>query len=145
LELQEWGETDLVEMEISTSNAELVRQGIQRMPFAVCSEVAKQLEVMQSSGVIQLPNSPWANPVVMVKKSDGTHQFCVDYHKLNAVTKADMFPLPQLDDLLDQLSQAKYFSLADLASGYWQIRMKESSKEKAAFITPQCLFEFCLG
>ena len=64
------------------------------MPFAVCSEVAKQLEATQSSGVIQPYNSPWASPVVVVKKREGTYQFCVDYRKLNAVTKADMFPLP---------------------------------------------------
>ena len=60
-------------------------------------------------------------PVVMVRKRDGTHRFCVDYRKLNTVTKADTFPLPRIDDLLDQLGQAKYFSLVDLASGYWQI------------------------
>ena len=78
----------------------------------------------------------------MVRKRDGTHRFCVDYRKLNTVTKADTFPLPRIDDLLDQLGQAKYFSLVDLASGYWQIRMSEESKEETAFVTPQGLFEF---
>ena len=144
LDMQERGETDLVEMEISTGNVEPVRQGMRRMPFAVWSEVAKQLEAMQSSGVIQPSKSPWARTVVMVRKRDGTHRFCVDYRKLNAVTKADVFPLPRIDDLLDQLGQAKYFSLVDLASGYWQIRMSEESKEKTVFVTPQGLFEFCV-
>ena len=76
LEPLEWSETNFVEIEISTGNAEPVGRGIRRMPFVVCSEAAKQLEVMQSS--IQPSNSPWASPVVMVKKLDGTHRFCVD-------------------------------------------------------------------
>ena len=80
----------------------------------------------------------------MVRKRDETHRFCVDYRKLNAVTKADTFPLPHIDDLLDQLGQARYFSLVDLASGYWQIRMSAESREKTAFATPQGLFEFCV-
>ena len=71
-------------------------------------------------------------------------RFCVDYCKLNAVTKADTFPLPHIDDLLNQLGQARYFSLVDLASGYWQIRMSAKSWEKTAFATPQGLFEFCV-
>ena len=93
------------------------------MPFAVRPEVAKQLRDMQAAGVIKPSNSPWASPVVMVRKRDGTHQFCVDYRELNSVTKADTFPMPRIDDLLDQLGEARYFSTLDLASGYWQIHM----------------------
>ena len=73
---------------------------------------------------------------------DGSHRFCVDYQQLNAVTKANTLPLPTIDDLLDQLGQCKYFSTLDLASGYWQIRVAPTSREKTAFITPQGLFEF---
>ena len=131
-------------MEINTGDAEPVKQGMRRMPFAVRSEVARQLETMQQSGVVQPLKSPWSSPVVMVRKRDGTHKFCVDYRKLNAITKPNTFPLPRIDDLLDQLGQAKYFSLVDLAAGYWQIRMGEQSKEKTAFATPQGLFEFCV-
>ena len=133
-----------MEMEILTGDAEPVKQNMRRMPFAVRCEVARQLEAMQESGVIQPSKSPWSSPVVMVRKRDGTHRFCVDYRKLNAVTKPDTFPLPRIDDLLDQLGQAKYFSSIDLASGYWQIRMSEESKEKTAFATPQGLFQFCV-
>ena len=77
----------------------------------------------------------------MVRKRDGTHRFCVDYCKHNVVTKADTLLLPSIDDLLDQLGQVKYFSLVDLATGYWQIRMSEQSRP---FATPQGLFEFCV-
>ena len=82
---------------------------------------------------------PWASPVVLVRKHDGTHRFCVDYRALNSVTKPDRFPLPRIDDLLDQLGESKYFSTIDLASGFWQIRM---AKEKTAFVTHQGLYEF---
>ena len=113
-----------------------------RMPLAVRREVAKQLRDMQRAGVIQPSTSPWSCPVVMVKKKDGTQRFCVDYRALNAVTKADTYPLPRIDDLLDQLGDSRYFSTLDLASGYWQIRLSPNSQEKTAFSVPQGLFEF---
>ena len=82
------------------------------------------------------------SPVVMVRKKDGTHQFCVDYRDLNAVTKADKFLLPRIDDLLDQLGKLRYFSTLDLALGYWQIRVQPDSRENTAFVTPQGLYKF---
>ena len=97
---------------------------------------------MQEQGVVQPSKSPWASPVVLVKKRDGTHKFCVDYRGLNAVTKPDSFPLPRIEDMLDVLGKAKYFSSIDLASGFWQIRMHPKSQEKTAFITPHGLYEF---
>ena len=138
----ERGETDLVEMAIDTGQAQPRRCPPRRMPFAVRQEVASQLKNMQRASVIQPSTSPWASPVVMVKKKDGTHRFCVDYRQLNEVTRADTYPLPRIDDLLDQLGQCKYFSTLDLAAGYWQIRVEASSREKTAFVTPQGLFEF---
>ena len=104
-------------MEINTGDATPKRQRARRMPFVVRSEVARQLEKMQGMGVIQPLCSPWASPVVMVRKKDGTHRFCVDYRELNSVTKPDSYPLPRIDDLLDQLGQSQYFSTLDLASG----------------------------
>ena len=142
LDPNERGETDLLTMEIETAGAAPKKQPARRMPFAVRSEVAKQLRDMQAAGVVQPSSSPWASPVVMVRKRDGTHRFCVDYRELNAVTKADTFPLPRIDDLLDQLGEARYFSTLDLAAGYWQIRMHPDSAEKTAFITPQGLYQF---
>ena len=82
--------------------------------------------------------------VVLVKKKDGTHRFCVDYRQLNSITKTDNFRLPRIDDLLDQLGKSKYFSSIDLASGFWQIQMHPSSQEKTAFVTLQGLYEFCV-
>ena len=97
---------------------------------------------MQIDGVIQPSESPWASPVVLVRKRDGSLHFCVDYRGLNAVTKADVHPLPRIDDLLDKLGRANCFSTLDLAAGYWQIKVKSDSQEKTAFITHQGLYEF---
>ena len=144
LEEYERGETSLVEMEIDTGDAPPRRCVPRRVPFALREEMARQIEHMQTAGVIQPSASPWASPVVMVRKKDGAHRFCIDYRQLNAVTKADTYPLPRIDDLLDQLGQCHYFSTLDLASGYWQIRMSTASREKTAFVTPHGLYEFCV-
>ena len=133
----EEGETDLIEMEIDTGDAHPRKQPLRRMPFSVRKEVARLLHDMQQNGVIEPSKSPWASPVVLVKTRDGSHRFCVDYRGLNAMTTADSFPLPRIDDLLDQLGESEYFSMIDLAAGFWQIRMHPSVKEKTAFVTPQ--------
>ena len=142
LEEGERGETDLIQMKIDTGEAHPKKQPPRRLPFAVRQEVARQLNEMQNNGVIQPSKSPWASPVVLVRKKDGTHRFCVDYCGVNSVTKPDSFPLPRIEDLLDQLGKSKYFSTIDFASGFWQIRMHPTAQEKTAFVTRQGLFEF---
>ena len=99
----ECGETDLVEFKIDTGEAYPRRQPARRVPFSARREIAKQLEKMQKDNVIQPSESPWASPVVLVRKRDGSLHFCVDYRALNSVTKPDLFPLPRISDLLDQL------------------------------------------
>ena len=97
---------------------------------------------MLTSGVIQESSSPWASPVVFVRKKDNTLRFCVDYRRLNAVTRKDVFPIPRIDGLLDQLKGKKVFSTLDARCGYWQIKVKEESREKTAFVTFDGLYEF---
>ena len=106
LEDGERGETDLVQMEINTGDVSPKKQPTRRIPFTLRQEVARQLDQMQKQGVIQPSRSPWASPVVLLRKCDGSHRFCVDYRGLNSVTKPDSYPLPRIEDLLDQLGQS---------------------------------------
>jgi hypothetical protein len=92
--------------------------------------------------IIRYSMSPWAAPIVLVSKKTGDVRLCVDFRKLNAITKKDSFPLPRIDDVLDLLVGQRYFSTLDLASGYWQIELEEESKEKTAFIVDDNLYEW---
>lgn len=134
----------MIELHINTGDAVPRKYLVGRVPFAVRDEIAHNLQEMQAANVIQPSSSPWASPVVLVWKRDGTLRFCVDYRGLNSVTKLDQFPLPRIDNLLDQLGKSRYFTTLDLASGFWQIRVDKPSREKTAFITHRGLFEFCI-
>ena len=94
---------------------------------------------MLKLGVIKQSNSPWASLPVLVTKPDGSKRFCVDYRGLNKVTKVDAMPLPRVDDVLNALQGAKYFTNMDATSGFWQMKMKDSDQEKTAFLTPDGL------
>jgi len=97
---------------------------------------------MLSTGVIEPSNSPWASPVCLVKKKEGTYRFCVDYRRVNAVSRKDAFPIPDVNDALDHLRGARYFATFDLLSGYWQLGLTERAQERSAFCTRRDLFQF---
>ncbi|XP_076383741.1 uncharacterized protein LOC143260987 [Megalopta genalis] len=97
---------------------------------------------MERQGVIEKSQSPWSSPVVLVKKKDGSIRFCVDYRRLNNITKKDSYPLPRIEDTLDALDGSCWFSTIDLQSGYWQISMDPVNKEKTAFCVGTGLWQF---
>ncbi|UYV78418.1 hypothetical protein LAZ67_16001289, partial [Cordylochernes scorpioides] len=104
--------------------------------------IQQEVDRMMEQDIIQFSESPWSSPVVLVKKKNGSWRFCVDYRRLNKITKKDVYPLPWVDDALDNLSGARYYSSMDLRTGYWQIEVDEHDREKTAFITPDGLYEF---
>jgi len=106
-----------------------------RMSADELKELKKQLGELLEKGFIRPSASPWGSPVLFVKKKDGTMRMCIDYRNLNAVTVKNKYPLPRIDDLLDQLSKAKYFSKIDLRSGYHQMKIREEDIPKTAFVT----------
>src|SRR2546430_17565643 len=97
---------------------------------------------MLEQDLIQPSTSPWLFSIVVVKKKNGKFQFCVNYKLLNDITKKDNYPLPRIDELLDSLHEAQWFTTLDLASGYWQIKVKPEDQEKTAFITKFGTYEF---
>ncbi|XP_066445489.1 uncharacterized protein, partial [Eleutherodactylus coqui] len=139
---EDFGCATAIEHEIPTRDAAPVRERYRQIPPKMYQEVKNMVASMLENRVIQESKSPWAAPVVLVRKKDGSLRFCVDYRKLNARTIRDAYPLPRIEESLSSLGRAKYFSTLDLASGYWQVPVAEKDKTKTAFILPMGLYEF---
>ena len=97
---------------------------------------------MQKQGVIEPFVTAWSSPVVLVKTKDGSTRFCVDYRRLNDLTQKDSYPLPRIDDTIDSLAGAQWFSTLDLKSGYWQVQLSNDARSKIAFTTGTGLWQF---
>lgn len=139
---EDLGHTDLVLHKVNTGDAAPIRQPPRRLPSQKKDEAHKAVTEMLQQGLIEPSASPWAAPIVLVRKKDGSWRFCVDYRRLNDVTKKDSYPLPRIDDTLDQLAGMQWFSTLDLKSGYWQVEMDPKDKEKTAFTTGTGLWQF---
>ena len=144
LDAMELGSTNLVTHSIDTGDSPPIHQPARCVPFALHARMEQLVQEMMRQRVIQHSSSPWASTVVLVKKKDGNHRFCVDYRRLNSVTKMDVFPLPRIDDTLDMLAQTQYFSTMNFTAGYWQVRMDKASQEKTAFSTHSGHYKFCV-
>ncbi|XP_062374615.1 uncharacterized protein LOC134062574 isoform X2 [Sardina pilchardus] len=139
---EDYGRTSAVLHPIPTGEAPPVRERYRPVPPSLYSELRTLLQGMLASGIVTESSSPWAAPVVLVRKKDGSWRFCVDYRKLNAVTHKDSFPLPRIEESLTSLKKARWYSTLDLASGYWQVEVDPRDKEKTAFVTPMGLFQW---
>ncbi|XP_073412006.1 uncharacterized protein [Dendrobates tinctorius] len=133
------GYTRLAQHKVETQDQTPLRQNPFRVPESVREGMRQEMLLL---GVVDESDSLWASPVVLLPKKDGTTRFCVDYHKLNEKTVTDTYPMPRVDELLDQLAGAKYLTTIDLCKGYWQIPLSPDAIPKSAFVTPFGLFQF---
>jgi hypothetical protein len=119
---------------------------ISQSPYGMAPKELKELKIqlqeLLDKGFIQPSVSPWGAPVLFVKKKDGSLRLCIDYRQLNKITIKNKYPLPRIEDLFDQLRDAKVFSKIDLRSGYYQLRIKEGDVPKTAFRTRYGHYQF---
>ncbi|XP_076237485.1 uncharacterized protein LOC143181127 [Calliopsis andreniformis] len=135
--------------EVSTGEMKIVTQGdsvVSYRPYRLSlierEKVRAIIAELLDNDIIRESRSPFTSPIILVKKKNGEDRMCVDYRALNRITKKDRFPLPLIDDQLDCLGGAKYFTTLDMASGFYQIPIAECSIEKTAFVTPDGHYEF---
>ncbi|XP_063070441.1 uncharacterized protein LOC134461440 [Engraulis encrasicolus] len=136
------GNTEVVQHEILTVPGRTVTQRPYRVPEARKVAIEQEVKSMLELGVIEESKSPWASPIVLVPKPDGSVRFCNDYRKLNEVSQFDSYPMPRVDDLVDSLGHARFLTTLDLTKGYWQVPLTPASKEKTAFATPEGLYQY---
>ena len=138
------GATSQVKHEIKLSDPKPFKDCYQRIPPQQFEEVRAHLQDMLRVGAIHKSTSPWASPVVLVRKKDGSLRFCIDLHKLNNRTIKDAYSLPQIEESLDCLNGAKIFTSLDLKAGYWQVLMSEDSIPYTAFtVGPLGFLQMC--
>ena len=136
------GHTRHLQHSIDTGSAPPIRQPPRRVRKHKQQETHQLLQSMLDRNIIAKSYSPWSSPIILVWKKDGSLRFCVDYRKVNEVTKKDAYPLPRIDETLDTLAGSVWFTTLDLLSGYWQVEVEEKDRDKTAFCTREGLFHF---
>ncbi len=134
---EDMAQTDLVTHTTDTGEHRFIHLPPRRLPITKQNVEKVEVQKMLDRGIIEPCQSSWASPVVLVTKKNGSTRFCMDYRKVNEVTRKDSYPIPWIDETLDALRGSHYFSTRELYSGCWQVRM-----DKTAFIAHQGLFHF---
>ena len=134
--------TDFVHHDVDVGGA----SPIKRHPYRLNPEKTKYLDeevkYMLDNNIIEPSSSDWSSPCVLVPKPNGTYRVCQDFRMVNAVTKADSFPIPRIEDCIDKVGRAKYVSKFDLLKGYWQVPLTDRAKEISAFVTSKTFYQF---
>ena len=136
------GRTQLVKHRIDTGDHPPFKEPLRHHPMAFLPVIDQHVNEMLAHDIIEPAASPWASNVVLIRKKDGAMRFCVDYRRLNTLTRKDSYPLPRIEDCLSSLGGACYFSTLDLRAGYWQTEMDERDSDKTAFVTRRGIFKF---
>lgn len=141
-DLSELGHTNITVMDIVLKDKDPVVHRPYRLSQVERMEVKTMIDDLLRHNIVRESTSPYASPIIVVKKKTGDKRLCVDYRALNKKTVKQHYPIPRIEDQIDRLSGSKYFSALDLASGYYQIPLTEDAKPKTAFVTPDGQFEF---
>lgn len=136
------GVTDCVTHEVNTGSAPPTRSPPYQLAEAWKSQVKQEIEDLVKAGILVSSKSQWSNPIVPVRKPDGSVRLCADYRKLNKVTLPDPYCMPLIEELLNVVGQASYLSKLDLSKGFYQVPLSDAAREKSAIITPFGKFEY---
>ena len=137
------GCTDMAEYIIELLDDELFKEHFWQIALPLLEEVEQNLQDMLDGDAFRPSQSPWCNAVVLVQKKDGTVPFCIDFWRLNARTKKDAYPLPQMQETIESMVGSRFFSTMDLNSGFWQVKMLEKSWQYTAFMVgSMAVFKF---
>ena len=143
LDKNEIGCMDAAEHIIELLDEEPFKEKFQQIAPPLLDEVQEHLQEMLDGGAIHPLQSPWCNAMVLVQKKDGGLRFCIDFQQLNSRTKKDSYPLPCMQEMMESMVRARFFSTIDLKSGFWQVKMAEKSRQYTAFtIGSMGIFEF---
>lgn len=134
------GLTTLVSHDVDTGTAAPIKQHPYRLNPQKREIVRQELEYMLAIGAIEPGVSEWSSPVVLVAKDGGAHRLCIDYRKVNAVTRTDAYPIPRIEDCIDSIGHANFVSKFDLLKGYWQVPLSSRAREASAFATHDSLY-----
>ena len=127
---------------IDTGNHPPIQSRPYRIPVSAQQSVAEEICKLKEHGIIRESESAWSSPVVLVKKKNGSNRLCIDFRRLNAITRDDRYPLPSVEELLVKVRGSQYFSTLDLKSGYHQIPVYPEDRAKTAFIANDALHEY---
>ncbi len=136
------GTTNAAEHSIKLTSDEPIRLKPYPLPLSMREVVMKEVQDMLDMDIIEHTNSPYSSPIVLVKKSDGSNRFCIDFRRINNITVFDNEPMPNTEEIYPKLHGDQFISKIDLAKGYWQIPVCEEDKPKTAFVTPDGSFQF---
>lgn len=134
--------TTVIQHDIDVANARPIKQHAYRCPVSKREIMRREVEYLVQNGFAEKSNSPWSSPCILVPKADGSHRFCTDFRKVNAVTIPDAFPLPRIEDCIDNLGAAQYITKLDLLKGYWQVPLTKRASEISAFVTPDVFLQY---
>ncbi len=137
------GNTERVIMEINTGDHAPIRQPPYSVPLGIRDAVRREIEELEAGGIIERSRSPWASPLVPVRKPDGTVRLCVDFRKLNDVTEKEPYCMPTLEEMVERVGVGRVLSKVHLAKGFHQVAVRQEDREKTCFTCPFGKYQYC--